>query len=103
MHHFKQCKRLCPFCELAYATMDVPKPDKRYEEYDASKYSCPEHSADKVIPDQVLGSKTTIGGRARVHCSTRWRSIAKEQIHRETPEDTEGKGWWRAGKAYVQK
>lgn len=51
MHYLEQCKRLDPFCEFAYATMDVPKADERYKKYDTTKYSGPEYSADKVIAD----------------------------------------------------
>ncbi len=51
MPNLKQCKRLRPFCELAYASIDVLKADKRYEKYETAKYSYPEYSTDKVIAD----------------------------------------------------
>lgn len=51
MTNLKQCKRLRPFCEFAYASMDVPEADKGYKKYDTAKYRCPEHGADKVIAD----------------------------------------------------
>ena len=49
MHYLEQCKRLRPFCELAYAIIDVSKANERYKKYDAAKYSRPEYGADKII------------------------------------------------------
>ena len=51
MHDLERCKSLRPFCELAYTTVDTPKPDEGYEHYDTAKYSRPKYGADKVIGD----------------------------------------------------
>lgn len=62
MHNLKQCKCLRPFCELAYATMNILEADERYKQYDTAKYSCPENGTEKVIADQILILETTVGG-----------------------------------------
>ena len=62
MPDFEQCKRLRPFCELAYASLNVLKADEGYKKYDTNKHSCPKHSADKVITDQILSLETTARG-----------------------------------------
>ena len=51
MSNLEQCKRLGPFCKLAYAPINVSKADERYKKYDTAKDSRPQHSADKVIAD----------------------------------------------------
>lgn len=61
MHNLEQGNCLRPFCEFAYATMNITKADERYQKYDAAKYSSPEYSTSKIIADQILSLETTVG------------------------------------------